>query len=199
MGIEIFESPDGQTRVEVRIEKETIWITQRQMAELFDTTPQNITIHLRRIYQDGELDEVATCKDYLQVRFEGEREVKRTQLHYNFDAIISVGYRVNSLRGTQFRQWATQRLREYLVQGYAINESRLQQREMQVLHLKTGIQILSRAIEQKAEEEGNEWLMHYAKGLELLDDYDHENLDNEGRTKQAAVYPDRHEYEAVID
>lgn len=124
--IEIYKSSEG-IEIAVILENETIWATQRQMAQIFETTPQNITLHLKRVYNDGEIDETSTCKEYLQVQTEGNRKVQRKQLFYNLDAILSVGYRVNSMRGTQFRQWATQRLKDYLVKGYAINQKRLQE------------------------------------------------------------------------
>ncbi len=114
----LYQTEDGQTRIEVRLVNETLWLTQQQMAELFQTTPQNITLHLKSVYRSGELNESATCKKYLQVQTEAGRKIRRSLKHYNLDAIISVGYRVNSLRGTQFRIWATQRLREYLVKGF---------------------------------------------------------------------------------
>src|SRR2546422_1900887 len=103
----LFQTADGQTRVECRFEDESVWLTQALMAELFQTSPQNITLHLRTIYSDGELLESATCKDYLQVQTEGARQVKRALRYYNLEAILAVGYRVRSPRGTQFRQWAT--------------------------------------------------------------------------------------------
>jgi hypothetical protein len=123
----LYQSEDGQTRVQVRLDGQTAWLTQAQMAELFQTTPQNITLHLQAIYREGELPEAATCKDYLQVRAEGARQVQRTLRHYNLEAILAVGYRVRSARGTAFRQWATQRLKEYLVTGFALNEEKLKQ------------------------------------------------------------------------
>jgi hypothetical protein len=121
----LYQTEDQQTRLQVRLDGETVWLTQAQMAELFDTTPQNITLHLRAIYEEKELDEGATCKDYLQVRSEGGRQVRRELKHYNLEAIIAVGYRVQSLRGTQFRIWATQRLREYMVKGFTMDDGRL--------------------------------------------------------------------------
>lgn len=122
--IEIYESKDGEARIDVRVYDESVWLTQRQMGELFNTTPENVTMHLRNIFDEGELLEVATTKDFLVVRPEGARQVQRNLKHFNLDAIISVGYRVNSKRGVQFRIWATQRLREYLVQGYSIDQAR---------------------------------------------------------------------------
>jgi len=120
----IYKSHNGNIKIDVRLEDETVWLTQKLMAELFQVKPQNITMHLKNIYQEGELDEEATCKDFLQVQFEGNREVKRKQKFYNLDAIISVGYRIKSHVATQFRIWATQRLKEYIVKGFALNDDR---------------------------------------------------------------------------
>ena len=118
----ILYQPDNEVRLEVRLEDETVWLTQAQMAELFQTTSQNITIHIRSIYSENELGSEATCKDSLQVRREGNRVVRRKQKMYNLDVIISVGYRVKSVRGTRFRQWANKVLKEYLLKGYSINQ-----------------------------------------------------------------------------
>src|ERR1039458_7594289 len=104
--IEIYKSKEGETTIEVRLEENTVWLTQKQIATLFDTTPQNITLHLKNIFEVGELEEDATCKESLQVQVEGKRNVRRLQQFYNLDAILSVGYRVNSKKGTQFRIWA---------------------------------------------------------------------------------------------
>ena len=120
-----YQTDDGNTKVEVRIEEDTVWMTQSSIAELYGTTPQNITTHLKNIFEEGELDEPSTCKDYLQVQLEGKREVKRKLRHYNLEAILAIGYRVRSLRGTQFRRWATKRLKEYLVKGFVMNDERL--------------------------------------------------------------------------
>ena len=129
----VLYQPDETIKLEVRLENETVWLTQQQMAELFVTTPQNITMHIRNIYKEGELMSESTCKDFLQVRQEGKREVKRVQKIYNLDVIISVGYRVKSFRGTQFRQWALRILKEYLLKGYSVNQrlERLEQRVTQ--------------------------------------------------------------------
>ncbi len=123
----LYQTADGQTRIECRFAGETIWLSQRLMAELFQTTVPNITQHLATIYEDGELDREATVKKYLTVQTEGSREVSRQIDHYNLDAILSVGYRVRSHRGTQFRIWATERLREFLVKGFAMDDARLKQ------------------------------------------------------------------------
>ncbi len=126
----ILYQPNQDIRLEVRIAEETVWLSQAQMAELFQTTPQNITIHIRNIYKEEELDKISTCKDYLQVRKEGGRIVQRIQKFYNLDVIISVGYRVKSIHGTRFRQWATSVLKDYLLKGYSVNHrmERLEQR-----------------------------------------------------------------------
>ena len=121
----LYQTDDGDTRIECRLDHDTLWLTQAQIAELFQTTPQNITLHLKAIFADGELTEEATCKEYLQVRKEGAREVRRSLRHYRLEAILAVGYRVRSARGTQFRQWATARLSEYLVKGFVMDDERL--------------------------------------------------------------------------
>lgn len=125
--IEIYRSADGQAQVEVRFSDETVWLSQAQMATLFDTSTDNISLHLKNIFSEQELDESATTEDFSVVRQEGRRKVSRTLRHYNLDAVISVGYRVKSSHATQFRIWATTRLKEYLLQGYSLNHQRLQQ------------------------------------------------------------------------
>ena len=120
----IYQSPNGNIKIDVRLEEENVWLTQKLMAELFQVKPQNITMHLKNIYEEGELDEKATCKDYLQVQTEGNREVNRKQKFYNLDAIISVGYRIKSQVATQFRIWATKRLKEYIIKGFTLNDER---------------------------------------------------------------------------
>lgn len=121
----LYQTEDGRTRLDVRMAEGTAWLAQAHMAELFQTTPQNITLHLKAIYEERELELAATCKDYLQVRLEGRREIGRTLKHYNLDAVLAVGYRVRSPRGTAFRQWATERLKEYVVKGFAMDDARL--------------------------------------------------------------------------
>jgi len=123
--IVLYQTEDGRTRVQCRFENETLWLTQALIAELFQTTPQNVTLHLKAIFAEGELTESATCKEYLQVRAEGGRDVSRKLRHYRLEAILAVGYRVRSPRGTQFRQWATARLSEYLVKGFTMDDERL--------------------------------------------------------------------------
>lgn len=175
--IEIYQGSDGQTQIEVKFEQETVWVDAHAMAAIFDVQRPAIVKHINNIYKVKELEVEATCSILEQVAADGK---KRKMNLYNLDMIISVGYKVNSSKATQFRQWATKRLKDYLIQGYAINENRLAQKEQEVQTLKDGIRILSRAIQQKEEDQNLEWLNHFAKGLELLDDYDHENLDKKG-------------------
>lgn len=125
--IVIYQEADQVVEVRLDTEYETVWLTQAQMAELFDVKPQNITMHLKNVYEDGELVEESTCKDFLQVQQEGEREVKRKRKHYSLDAVISVGYRVSSTRATRFRIWATRILREHLTQGWTLNRQRFEE------------------------------------------------------------------------
>ena len=125
----LYRTDDGLSRIELRAVDGTAWLTQAQMAELFQTSPQAITQLIAAIYEDAEADEAATCKQLLQVRQESGREVSRQLKHYNLDVILDVGYRVRSPRGTQFRRWETTVLREYLVKGFAMDDARLKQAE----------------------------------------------------------------------
>lgn len=139
----VLYQPDATIQLEVRLQDETVWLTQQQMAELFDSTIPNVSMHIRNVYKEGELDKGATVKDFLIVQNEGGRQVTRRVLYYNLDVIISVGYRVKSKRGTQFRQWATRVLKEYMLQGYAVNQ--------QLLHLEEQLDHRFHAIEQRVE------------------------------------------------
>lgn len=123
--IVIYQAEDGLTKVECRFVDETVWLTQQQMAELFHTSRSNIVEHIGHIYEEGELDEVSTCRKFRQVRMEGNRQVTRELPFYNLDMIISLGYRVKSLIATQFRRWATERLKEYMIKGFTMDDERL--------------------------------------------------------------------------
>lgn len=123
----LYQTEDGRTKIDVRLEEDTVWLSQVQMAELFTSTKQNVSLHIKNIFEEGELNEKSTVKDYLTVQTEGKREVQRNVKLYNLDVIISVGYRVKSHRGTQFRIWATARLKEYLVKGFTMNDDLLKQ------------------------------------------------------------------------
>lgn len=121
----LYTAEDGRTRIDCRFDGQTIWLTQAQIAELFQTSVPNINLHLKAVYAEGELDETATVKSYLIVRTEGARQVSRDVLHYNLSAVLAVGYRVRSPRGTLFRQWATAKLEEYLRKGFVMDDERL--------------------------------------------------------------------------
>ena len=121
----IYQTDNGQTNIEVKIEDDTVWLTQQQMSELFQTSRTNVVEHIKHIYEEGELDEISTCRNFRQVRKEGNREVTRQIPHYNLDMIISLGYRIKSVIATRFRQWATQRLKEYMIKGFTIDDERL--------------------------------------------------------------------------
>ena len=123
--IVVYQSEDNTLRLDVQMAQETVWLSQQQMAELFNSTIPNISIHIRNIFKEGELASAATCKEFLQVQIEGTREIQRSAKFYNLDVIIAVGYRVRSQRGTQFRKWATERLKEYIVKGFTIDVERL--------------------------------------------------------------------------
>jgi hypothetical protein len=123
----IYQTENGETKIDVQLDNGTVWMTQKAIAELYQTSTQNITLHIKNIYEDSELMEKATCKYYLQVQDEGEREVKRNVKHYNLEMIIAIGYRARSHRGTQFRRWATERLNEYMVKGFTMDDERLKE------------------------------------------------------------------------
>ncbi|GMN10966.1 RhuM family protein [Croceitalea sp. MTPC9] len=169
------------------------------MSALFEKSKKTISEHILNIYEEGELADKSTVRKFQIVQKEGKRTVNRQVVHYNLDVIISVGYRVKSARGTQFRIWANTILKEHLVKGYTVNKKRLEETQKELKFLRSGIQIVNRAIEEKATEEGFEYLKQFSKGLSLLDDYDHENLDGKGLTKREAIYPKPAEYQCLID
>lgn len=176
--VQIYQSDDGQVKLEIQLEQDTLWLTQAQIAELFQVKPQNITQHLKNVFDSGELIEAATCKDFLQVQKEGGRLVERKRKIYNLDAIISVGYRVNSTRATQFRIWATRTLKQHLVDGYTLNQSRLQARGVEFEQV---IQLLSNTLanQQLVQPEGSAVLSviaDYARSWSLLQGYDEQSL-----------------------
>lgn len=177
----IYQNTDNQVQIDVQFEQETLWLSQKRMAGLFDKDSDTIGLHLKNIYSEGELDEMATTEFFTVVQKEGKRNVSRTIKFYNLDAIISVGYRVNSKQGTQFRQWATQRLKDYLVKGYAINEKRLKETENKFQELKQAVRLLDNIVKTKIvtgdEAQGLlKVLSDYAFALDILDQYDHQTL-----------------------
>ena len=175
----IYQSEDGKTQLDVKLEGETVWLTQAQMVELFQTSKQNVSLHINNIYKEGELGKEATVKDYLTVQSEGARTIHRRVKYYNLDMIISVGYRVNTKRGIRFRQWANGVLKQYLVKGYAINENI---RKQQIAELRQLVQVVGRAIQQqpaKSTDESNalfDVVVDYTYALDTLDDYDYQRL-----------------------
>jgi len=179
--IKIYQSKDGQTEVLVKFENETVWLSQKQMAQLFDKDTDTIGLHLRNVYNSGELDEISTTEESSVVQLEGIRNVKRTIKLYNLDAIISVGYRVNSKRGIQFRIWANKILKEYLIKGYALNERKLNEQNQQLKELQNSVKILGKALTIKtlSNDESTGLLKiisDYAYALDILDQYDYQSL-----------------------
>ncbi|MDW7773166.1 MAG: virulence protein RhuM/Fic/DOC family protein [Desulfobulbaceae bacterium] len=169
-----------ESTVEVRLDRDTVWLTQRQMAELFDTSSDNISLHLKNIFADEELEKKATTEDFSAVQKEGKRQVRRTLTHYNLDAIISVGYRVNSKRGVRFRQWATSVLSDHLIKGYTVNERRLAEKGLS--EMEQAIALLTRALEshESLSDEGRavlDVISRYAKSWSLLLKYDEDRLE----------------------
>ena len=179
--IQIYRLDNGATEIDVKLDQDTIWLSQKQIAELFDKDSDTIGLHLKNIYSTGELKEFSTTEDYSVVQKEGTRNVRRRIKHYNLDAIISVGYRVNSIRGTQFRIWANKILKEYLIQGYSINERALKRQNEQLSELQKTIKILSSAIQSKelTSDESKGLLSivsDYSYALDILDQYDYQTL-----------------------
>ena len=194
----IYQTEDGQTQIDVRMENETVWLTQAQMAELFNTDRTSIVRHINNIYKTEELEREATCAKIAQVQIEGSRSVTRTIPYFNLDMIISVGYRVNSKRGVQFRQWANRVLKQYLVKGYAVNERRVQEHYTELRQL---VQILGRTIssqEQLSKQENQDLLdvvVDYTYALDTLDNYDYERLTIDRTTSEE---PFRATYEGAM-
>ena len=187
----IYQPNTDQPAIDVRIEGETVWLSQRQMSVLFDTSSDNVGLHLKNIYAEGELLEGATTEDFSVVRQEGNRQVRRSVRHYNLDAIISVGYRVKSATATQFRIWATKRLREYLMQGYSINQQRLEQ-------LGQIVEVMARADNHLVAGTG-EVLSAYIPSLQTLRDYDEGTLSDSESTGNAPVWQLTHaDAQAII-
>ena len=175
----IYQTEDGQTQIDVRLENDTVWLTQAQMVELFQTTKQNVSLHVSNVFKEGELEQESTVKEYLTVQQEGRRAVSRQVKYYNLDVIISVGYRVKSKRGTAFRIWARRVLKDYLIKGYAVNE---RIRKEQIVELRQLVGIIGRAIQNKQIESNEEnqalfdIVVDYTYALDTLDNYDYERL-----------------------
>ena len=185
--IVIYQSEDGQTQVDVRLENETVWLTQAQMVELFQTTKQNVSLHVGNVFREGELEQESTVKEYLTVQNEGERKVSRKVKYYNLDVIISVGYRVKSKRGTAFRIWANNVLKQYLMKGYAVNE---RMHKEQIGELRQLVGMLGRTIQNQPLLSNDETdalfkvVTDYTYALDTLDNYDYERLTINKTTKE---------------
>ena len=185
--IVIYHTDDGRTSIDVRLEQDTVWLSQAQMVELFQTTKQNVSLHLGNVYKEGELEKEATVKEYLTVKSEGKRKVNRWVKYYNLDVIISVGYRVKSKRGTAFRIWARKILKDYLVKGYAINEKI---HKKQIGELRQLVGMLGRTIQSQpllSNDETNalfDVVTDYSYALDILDSYDYQRLYIEKTTKE---------------
>lgn len=177
----IYQSAEEATEIQVRLESDTIWLSQKQMAELFEKDADTIGLHLKNIFQTGELDEKSTTEEYSVVQKEGNRNVKRSIKHYSLDAIISVGYRVNSVRGTQFRIWANKVLREYLVKGYAVNQEVLERKIEKLKPLQETVRIIRNSIRIKELSDSEskallDIITDYSYALDILDQYDYQTL-----------------------
>jgi hypothetical protein len=186
----IYQSPDGVTSLDVRLDHETVWLTQKQMGELFDKDSDTIGLHIRNAYKEGELQPDGTTEDSSVVQNEGTRKVRRKIRFYNLDVIISVGYRVKSRQGTQFRLWATRVLRDHIVKGYTLNEQRFREQAEKLTDMRRTVELLARTLanQELVSETGKDVLRvitDYAYALTLLDRYDHGTLTIEGTTQKA--------------
>ncbi len=205
--IVIYTSEDGTVSLDTKLEDETIWLTQKQMAELFGVKTPAISKHLKNIFNEGELKEDVVISILETTTKHGaikDKTQKVSTKFYNLDAIISVGYRVNSSRATKFRIWATDVLKRYITQGYALNNNVLSAQQAKIINLQQTINLLSRSIQNQVEtvEEGKnvaKILDNFAKGLDLLDNFDHKALDTKGQTQKIAVEISEKEYLNVID
>ena len=202
--IVIYTAADGSVSLDARLENDTIWLTQDLMARLFETTVPNINMHIKNIYEEEELEQERTIKDFLIVRKEGNRTVSRNIAHYNLDMILSVGYRIKSKTATQFRRWATSVLKDFMTKGYVLNEKRLKEQQTQISTLKNSIALMERSLVEQIDsldvaKDVSKILHNFALGLNLLDDYDHKQLDTKGLNKTEAKRISKEEFIKVIN
>jgi len=179
----IFQAKNGAIEISVDSEHDTVWANQKQIAEIFGVTPQNITIHLKNIFSSGELDEQATCKESLQVQKEGKREVKRTVKEYNLDVLISIGYRIDSILGTNFRKWATKTLKEHITKGFTLNENLLKQKEKLYLEVLEDIKKLSSDNPYISNTQIIDLIKNFSSTWFNLESYDKQDLPKTGEDK----------------
>jgi prophage maintenance system killer protein len=196
--IMIYQSGEHAIEVIVTIKDDTVWLNRQQLSELFNRDSKTIGKHITNVFKEEELVRTSTVAKFATVQKEGKRLVHREIEYYNLDVIISVGYRVKSDQGVKFRQWATARLKDFLVQGYSINKQRLKQKELDFEIVKTGLRILGRTIEESYYEENHGFLKQFALGLQLLDDFDEQLLDAQGKTIVEILYPTLEEYLTLI-
>ena len=200
----MYESKDGKLNIDVNLKDETVWLTQKQMGELFDRDYKTISKHIINIFKEGELERNSTVANFATVQNEGDRAVIRDIEHYNLDVIISVGYRVKSKRGTQFRIWATNLLKQHLIQGYTINEKRLKEQNQKLKDLQSTIKILERTVENQVKElekakELVKVISDYTYALTILDEYDHQEVKLRDTTKKEAYLLTYNEAMTVIE
>ena len=197
----IYTSEDGSISLDTKLENDTIWLTQKQMAELFDKNIRTVNEHINNIFKEGDLDKISVIRNFRITASDGKQYDTN---FYNLDVIISVGYRVKSLRGTQFRIWATNTLKEYLTKGYVINEKMLKSQQNKIQTLQSTVNLLKRSLQNQistvneAQDIAN-IMDNFAQGLDLLDDFDHKTLDTKGVTKKEAVVISKEEYLSVIN
>ncbi len=189
--IVIYQTSDGQAKIDVRLEEETVWLSLNQMADLFHRDKSVVSRHITNVFKEGELDQLATVAKFATVQVEGDREVTRDIEHYNLDVIISVGYRVKSKRGTQFRIWATQVLKDHLVQGFTLNEKRLRESEDRFQQLQKAVALAAKVSQiQSLSHDESEGILKvldlYAYALDILDQYDHQRLAISGTIEKTA-------------
>lgn len=202
--IVIYQAENGKTQIDVKLQNDTVWLTQDMIVKLFDSSKANISEHITHIFEEQELEKDSTVRKFRTVRKEGKRSISRELEYYNLDMVIAVGYRVNSKTATKFRIWATNILKNYLVQGYSINEKVLQNQKSKIIALQTSIDLLSRSLSNQIEsvDEAKNVaaiLGKFSKGLDLLDSFDHKTLDSTGSTKKEAIKIPREEFLKVID
>lgn len=200
----IYKTKDGKTEIDVNMQNETLWLNVEKIALLFDKDRTTIQRHIKHIFAEKELEEKATCAFFAQVQKEGKREVTRNIPHYNLDIILAVGYRTTSKVATEFRKWATKVLHQYLIDGYVINEDKLKKQNEKIVLLQQTVDLLNRSLINQVEtlkqaKDVSNILNNFVKGLNLLDDYDHQQLDKKGNSKRKAIKIKTQDFLKIID
>jgi prophage maintenance system killer protein/AraC-like DNA-binding protein len=200
----IYKTKDGKTEIDVNMQNETLWLNVEKIALLFDKDRTTIQRHIKHIFAEKELEEKTTCAFFAQVQKEGKREVTRNIPHYNLDIILAVGYRTTSKVATEFRKWATKVLHQYLIDGYVINENKLKKQNEKIVLLQQTVDLLNRSLINQVEtlkqaKDVSNILNNFVKGLNLLDDYDHQQLDKKGNSKRKAIKIKVQDFLKIID